>query len=146
MIEEIVTVVGVEPSRVRVAAARNSACAQCSSRSNCSQGVLSQWQKDKVVEVEALNPSNLSVAVGERVVIGLPEGSLMRASFLLYCLPLLCLVLVAVTARQLGLGEVEQVLLSVMALLAGFWGVRRYTRRHEVQPHYQPVLLKILET
>lgn len=146
MIEEIVTVTAAGPEGVRVAAERNSACAQCSSRSNCSQGVLSQWRKDKMVEVAVMNPEGLSVPVGAQVVIGLQEGSLMKASFLLYCIPLLCLILAAIAASALGWNEPAQVVAALGAMLAGFWAVRRYANSKSVKSDYQPVLLKILET
>ncbi len=146
MIEEIVTVTASGPEGVRVAAERNSACAQCASRSNCSQGVLSEWRKEKLVEIDVLNPERLAVAVGSQVVIGLEEGSLMRASFLLYCIPLLGLIMAAVITNSLGASEPVQVLVSIAAMLAGFWGVKRYTRRQGVKADYQPVLLKVLET
>lgn len=146
MIEEIVTVTAAGPEGVRVAAERHSACAQCASKSNCSQGVLSQWRKDKMVEVDVMNPEGFRVAVGIQVVIGLHEGSLMKASFLLYCIPLLCLILAAIAASALGWSEAAQILVSLGAMLAGFWAVRRYANSKSVKSDYQPVLLKILET
>jgi len=146
VIEEVVTVTAVTDGGVRVAASRRSACAQCASRSSCSQGVLSQWQQDKLVEVDVLNPEQLQVSVGASVLVGLQEGSLMKASFMLYCIPLLLLISSALFVAALGGSEMIQVAVAVAMMLVGFWCVKHYTSRHQVKAHYQPILLKILET
>lgn len=144
MIEEIATVTWNGQGAARVEAARNSACAQCSSRSSCSQGVLSQWSRGRTVEIDVLNPNNLPVSPGQQVLIGLEEGGVMRASLLLYLVPLLMLVAGALIASALGAGEGVQILAAVVMLLAGFGGVRYWTQHSAELSRYQPVLLKIL--
>jgi sigma-E factor negative regulatory protein RseC len=144
MIEEVATVTWSGQGLARVEAARNSACAQCSSRSNCSQGVLSQWSRGRSVEIEVLNPDNLPLAPGQQVLIGLDEGGLMRASLLLYLVPLLLLVAGALVASMLGAGEAIQMLTAALMLLVGFVAVRFLTRNTAELSRYQPVLLKIL--
>lgn len=144
MIEEVATVTWSGQGMARVEAARNSACAQCSSRSNCSQGVLSQWSRGRSVEIEVLNPDNLPLAPGQQVLIGLDEGGLMRASLLLYLVPLLLLVAGALVASMLGASEAIQMLTAALMLLVGFVAVRFLTRNTAELSRYQPVLLKIL--
>lgn len=144
MIEEVATVTWSGQGLARVEAARNSACAQCSSRSNCSQGVLSQWSRGRTVEIEVLNPANLALSPGQQVLIGLEEGGLMRASLLLYLVPLLMLVAGALVASVLGASEAVQILAAAFMLLAGFVAVRFFTRKTAELSRYQPVLLKIL--
>jgi sigma-E factor negative regulatory protein RseC len=144
MIEEVATVTWSGQGLARVEAARNSACAQCSSRSNCSQGVLSQWSRGRSVEIEVLNPDNLPLAPGQQVLIGLDEGGLMRASLLLYLVPLLLLVAGALVASMLGASEAIQMLTAALMLLVGFVAVRFLTRNTAELSRYQPVLLKIL--
>ena len=144
MIEEVATVTWSGQGLARVEAARNSACAQCSSRSNCSQGVLSQWSRGRSVEIEVLNPDNLPLTPGQQVLIGLDEGGLMRASLLLYLVPLLLLVAGALVASMLGASEAIQMLTAALMLLVGFVAVRFLTRNTAELSRYQPVLLKIL--
>ncbi|MDY6891055.1 MAG: SoxR reducing system RseC family protein [Pseudomonadota bacterium] len=144
MIEELATVTWSGPGVARVEAARISACAQCSRRSGCGQGALSQWSRGRNVEIEVLNPDNLPLTPGQQVLIGLEEGSLLRASLLLYLLPLLMLVAGALFASVLGAGEALQMLVAALLLLAGFALVRLLTRNTAELSRYQPVLLKTL--
>jgi sigma-E factor negative regulatory protein RseC len=136
MIEELATVTWSGPGVARVEAARISACAQCSRRS--------QWSRGRNVEIEVLNPDNLPLTPGQQVLIGLEEGSLLRASLLLYLLPLLMLVAGALFASVLGAGEALQMLVAALLLLAGFALVRLLTRNTAELSRYQPVLLKTL--
>lgn len=144
MIEEVARVTWSGAGVVRVEAARNSACGQCSSRASCSQGALSQWSRGRTVEIEVQNPDNLPLQPGQQVLIGLEEGGLMRASLLLYLLPLLMLVAGALGTSMLGGGEGVQILAAGLMLLAGFAIVRRLTRNPAELSRYQPVLLKTL--
>jgi sigma-E factor negative regulatory protein RseC len=68
----------------------------------------------------------------------------MRASLLLYLVPLLMLVAGALVASVLGASEVVQILAAAFMLLAGFVAVRFLTRKTAELSRYQPVLLKIL--
>ncbi|MDA0423652.1 SoxR reducing system RseC family protein [Stutzerimonas frequens] len=144
MIEEIAVVSAVEADSVRVTAARTSACAQCASKSNCSQGVLSQWGQGKTVEIEILNPDALPVRPGQQVMIGLEEDSLVRASLLVYLLPLALLVVGALLGAALELMEWQQVVLAMLSMAVGFVLVRRLSTGGGDELRYQPVLLRIL--
>ena len=144
MIEEIARVTWSGEGMVRVEAARNSTCGKCSSRASCSQGVLSQWSGSRTLEIEVQNPHNLQLQPGQQVLIGLDEGGLMRASLLLYLLPLLMFVIGALGAGMLGGGEGVQMLSAALMLLVGFVLVRRMIRNPAELSRYQPVLLKTL--
>lgn len=107
---------------------------------------MTQWQQEQMVEVEVLNPERVLVKAGARVLVGLPEGSLLRVSFMLYCIPLLLLIGGALLGNILGGSETVQVVIATVMMLAGFLGVKQYTSRYQVRVRYQPVLLKVLET
>lgn len=142
MIEEMVVVSAVDTAGVKVAAARSSACAQCASKSNCSQGILSEWGQGKTVEIEVQNPDKLTVEPGQQVMIGLNEGSLIRASLLLYLLPLALLIVGALLGAALA--EWQQITLSVLFMFAGFVIARRLSSGHGADARYQPILLRAL--
>ncbi|MBA4501368.1 SoxR reducing system RseC family protein [Marinobacterium marinum] len=144
MIEEVTLVSAVEARMVKVMAARTSACAQCASKSNCSQGVLSQWGQGKTVEIEVQNPDALPVKPGQQVVIGLEEGSLVRASLLLYMLPLALLIAGALLGATLALAEWQQIILAIALMLTGFGLARRLSSGRAAQNRYQPILLRIV--
>jgi len=145
MIEEVVQVSRVDGGEIWISADRHSACSACSAKKSCGQGAMSDWVSGKSVEMSVVNPTGLLPQVGQSVVIGLEEGSLMRASMLVYLLPLLMLVVLAMAARGLGAGEGIQVLCGLAGLAVGFAAVRWYTGRHESRYCYQPVLLRLAQ-
>ncbi|MBS98387.1 MAG: hypothetical protein CMI01_06885 [Oceanospirillaceae bacterium] len=143
MIEEVVQVSRVEGGDIWVEASRQSACGSCSSKKSCGQGALSDWMSGSSVELTVLNPTGLLPKVGERVVVGLEEGSLIRASLLVYLLPLVTLVLFAVIARGLGSSENIQILAGLIGLAAGFVGAKTLGSRASDTGCYQPILLRL---
>ncbi|MBV0933547.1 SoxR reducing system RseC family protein [Marinobacterium weihaiense] len=144
MIEELAVVSAIGHDGVRVIAARNSACAQCASKSNCATGVLSEWREGKTVEIDVDNPDAILVSPGQQVMIGLEEGSLMRASLLLYLLPLALLILGALVGSGFAWPEWQQVLLSLGLMMIGFIMARRWSSGRMTGKRYQPVLLRTL--
>lgn len=144
MIEELVHVSRIEGDEVWVEASRQSACAACSAKKSCGQGALSDWMSGSSVELSVVNPSRLKPNVGQSVVVGLEESSLIKASMLIYLVPLVLLVLMAIVARAFGAGEGFQILAAVAGLVTGFLGVNWYTSRPVGDGScYQPVLLRL---
>lgn len=144
MIEEVVQVSRVDGEEVWISVDRRSACSACSARKGCGQGALSELMPGKSVEVSVNNPVGLLPQVGQSVVVGLEEGSLMRASLLVYLLPLLLLVVLAMLARTLGAGEGGQILGGLAGLACGFLVVRWHARRPVNDVCYRPTLLRLV--
>jgi len=144
MIEEIVHVSRIEGGEVWIEASRQSACAACSAKKSCGQGALSDWMSGSSVELSVINPAGLTPTIGQSVVIGLEEGGLIKASMLVYLLPLVALVVLALAARTLGAGEGFQILAAVAGLIVGFVGVRWYASTADNGRCYQPVLLRLV--
>lgn len=95
MIEEQGTVVEVTPPRARVRTERSGACESCGARGACA-GL--GGGRDALVWVD----DPLGVRVGERVVVAVPEGTVLRASFWVYLVPVAALVAGAVAGSRLG--------------------------------------------
>jgi sigma-E factor negative regulatory protein RseC len=143
MIEEPGRVVSLEEGAVWVETLRKSTCSSCSANAGCGQGLL-----DKLAissprgTVRAL--TDLQLAVGDSVVIGLGEDALVRGSLLVYVLPLLGLFAGALGAEYLALGEP----LSIAAGVVGFVGAALFVRWRSQQsiadPALQPVVLRAL--
>lgn len=144
MIEEVVQVSRIEGEEIWIEASRQSACAACSAKKGCGQGALSEWTSGKAVELSVLNPNRVLPAVGQSVVIGLEEGSLIKASVMVYFLPLLTLILAAIVARFLGGSEGFQVLTGLAGLAVGFAAARWISTRNSSEGCYQPVLLRLV--
>ncbi|GAA0791065.1 hypothetical protein GCM10009109_19510 [Marinobacterium sediminicola] len=106
--------------------------------------MLSQWRSGKTVEIDVFNPGAIVVEPGQQVVIGLEEGSLVRASLLLYLLPLALLIAGALLGSALGLVEWQQVILALVLMLGGFLLARQLSTGQGVKARYQPVLLRIV--
>jgi hypothetical protein len=85
---------------------------------------------------------HLGVAVNERVVIGIPDGLLVRASVAAYGLPLIALVTAAGIAEWLRAPELAVAAAGVAGLAAGLWLTGRLTGGSVARRRYQPVLLR----
>ena len=73
---------------------RSSGCKNCSSRHSCHP----QNNQEAVVEVE--NP--VHARVGDRILLNVETASLLKASFLIYVFPILCMIAGAVLGQGAG--------------------------------------------
>lgn len=104
MIEAVATVREVDGERVRVEVQRRGACGGCESGVSCGTSALGRWFARGTSELWLR--TTLPLRVGEGVVVGLEETSLLRASLLLYLLPVLGLVAGAIAGTALaGIGS-----------------------------------------
>jgi sigma-E factor negative regulatory protein RseC len=87
MIEESAVVVKIEHHQVWVAAASNSACGACQQKLSCTTNALGNLLDRRAVPVD----SAIRLAAGDKVMVAIDEGLLIRASLLLYVLPLMAL-------------------------------------------------------
>jgi sigma-E factor negative regulatory protein RseC len=87
MIEESAVVVKVVDHQVWVATESNSACGACQQKSSCSTNVLGSLLDRRAVPVD----SRIRLIAGDKVLVGIDEGLLIRASLLLYVVPLMAL-------------------------------------------------------
>ncbi|MBF3056505.1 transcriptional regulator, partial [Pseudomonas aeruginosa] len=88
--------------------------------------------------------SDLSLRVGDAVVLGIHEDLLLRASVLFYLFPLLGFFVAALLATRAGLVEPLIIVSGLAGLLAAWLLVRRHARRHADDPASQPVVLRAL--
>ena len=95
MIQEQGTVVEVRPGSARVQTRRSGSCESCKARGGCSS--LGGGREARVWVVDPLG-----VNVADEVVVAVPEGTVVRASLLLYLVPVLALLGGAVLGDQLA--------------------------------------------
>lgn len=144
MVEEPGRVVGLQGAEAWVQTVRQGACQSCKVRSGCGQRLLTELSGGKASQVRVRNV--LQAQVGDQVLLGIGETALLRASLLVYLVPLLGLVAGAVLAhRLLGLGDAGAALVALSTMLAAFFPVSLYQRR-SVSGQFQPVLLRVLKT
>ncbi|WP_439889312.1 SoxR reducing system RseC family protein [Pseudomonas sp. MBLB4123] len=141
MIEESGRVVAVEAGAVWVETLRKSTCSSCSVSAGCGQGVLERLGVGgRRGHVRAL--SDLSLSVGDAVVIGIREDLLVRGSLLVYLVPLMGLFAAALLAERMALSEPLVVLCAFAGLALAALGVRWRSARAAGDPALQPVVLR----
>ncbi len=87
MIEELAVVVKIENHQVWVESGANNACGGCLQKASCTTNALGSVLKKKSVPVD----SDIQLKTGDQVMVAIDENLLLRASLLLYLLPLIAL-------------------------------------------------------
>jgi len=144
MLEESGRVVEVNGADIWVETVRQSACDSCSARNSCGQKLLASVGQGKRFVVKVDNPAQHQVSEDDQVVIGVSEGSFMKASLLLYSLPLLMLIVAALGLNALGLAEPWVIAGSALGLASGFLLVRLLSQQLSRSCSYHPVLLRVI--
>jgi sigma-E factor negative regulatory protein RseC len=87
MIEELAVVVKIENHQVWVVSGQNSACGGCQQKASCTTNALGNVLKKKSVPVDC----DIQLKTGDEVMVAIDENLLLRASLLLYLVPLIAL-------------------------------------------------------
>jgi sigma-E factor negative regulatory protein RseC len=87
MIEELAVVVKIENHQVWVVSGQNSACGRCQQKASCTTNALGSVLKKKSVPVDC----DIQLKTGDEVMVAIDENLLLRASLLLYLVPLIAL-------------------------------------------------------
>ncbi len=149
MIEEHATVMRADAATAWVEAVRRSSCGGCSAAAGCGTSLLDRFLGRRPLRFELDN--NLDVAAGDAVVVGVPEGAMLRAAAAAYLWPLAGLVLGAMLGRHVPLawlptGTPSPEWLSVLGGAIGFWLalrlVGRYSQSLARDARFRPVLLR----
>ena len=141
MLEEPGRVVAVEAGAVWVETLRRSTCSACSANAGCGQGVMEKLGVgQRRAYLRAL--TDLRLAVGDGVVVGIREDLLLRSALLVYLLPLLGLFAGALLAQWRAAAEPVVILAGLGGFFAVWWLVRRHSRQSVDDPALQPVVLR----
>ncbi len=141
MIEETGRVIAIEQGAVWVETVRVSACQQCSANKGCGHAVMDRQQAGSRARVRALN--HLSLELDQQVVLGLPEGALLRGALMIYLLPL-CLLFLGALSGDLLWPSAGAVAGGLGGLGVGFAVNRWYSQRHQYNPAWHPQVLRRL--
>ncbi|WP_020405553.1 SoxR reducing system RseC family protein [Hahella ganghwensis] len=143
MIEEQGRVVAIDSDFVWINTMRESACQTCSASKGCGQKVLNSISGGKASQIKVAR--TLDVGVGDMVLVGIAEETLMKASFLAYLLPLLVMILSAGVADAVfSLPDPIVALIGLSGLAAGLLLVKTLSFRLSCNPTYHPQLLRKL--
>lgn len=146
MLEEHATVVAVEENAVWVEVQRQSTCGQCAANKGCGSAVLQKvlGNKRNIFRVSG----ELSVTVGDEVVIGVNENAIVKGSLLVYALPITCIIVFGIlgetiASRMLSIdADSMSVIGAFFGLAVSIWGLRWHSRKSNNKSQYQPILLR----
>ncbi|NLC53145.1 MAG: SoxR reducing system RseC family protein [Firmicutes bacterium] len=143
-LEKEAWVVAVNGDEVRLRYTRHSACRKCGA---CL--VLGNNLDDQEI---VLPKDQLDLAKGDRVAIRLKDSSIIKASFMVYALPLFFFILGYLGGARLGtvlMGEAWTeaggLLGGVLGLALTYGGLNLYDRRLQKAARYQPYIARVLE-
>jgi sigma-E factor negative regulatory protein RseC len=98
-----------------------SACSGCQQSAGCGLG------DGKGKPPQRLR-NTMGARVGDAVIIGIPEGAVLKAAFLSYLIPLALTICGAATGMFVG-GDGPAVLGAALGLIVGWFGLRRANQR-----------------
>ena len=113
MIKEQAIVIQTRENCVEIQMQRQSACNHCDLSRGCGTGAIGRLlgHRSKPLIIE----TSLPLKIGDRVVLGMPDSSFLRASLLIYGLPLFALVFSAMLGQLLFSGSEGLVLVFALA-------------------------------
>ncbi len=139
MVEETAQIIKVEGDVAWVQAIQKTACGSCQAQKGCGHSLLAKVGQKKIELPVATN--DVYAEVGDQVVIGVPEQAILRSSLLMYGLPLVVMMSVALLASLLEMPEGPSVIASFIALIFGFVLVNLRSK-HMNFAQWQPRLLR----
>lgn len=129
------------PTTAWVKTVRSSACESCASRDSCNP------DGGEFQEVEAINDAN--ARVGDRIQISISSGAILKATFLLYLFPVICMIAGGVFGNWLApsLGTNPSAIAALAALLclgASLLIVRAGGQHMGSKDTYRPRIIRII--
>ncbi len=122
MIEEHAVVIQCKQGAAELEIERRTACSICGQRRGCGNATWGKMLGHKSHTFLAEN--SINAQVGDSVVVGIDERVALRSVFLLYVLPLVCLIFFSVLAEVLFNNQLYVMLAAIFGLCIGFAWVK----------------------
>lgn len=145
MIEEVATVVSIDGDEITVQSTIKSTCHSCHQQENCGSGQIAKAIPHKALTTKLT--TSLALNVGDEVVLGLPEGSILSSAFEVYMLPLFGLVLFAAFG-QFSLVELYHfhelfaLFFAVLGAILGFFIAKYRQSSNQTSIALQPKIMR----
>ncbi len=137
MIHETGTVISVSGDEAWVQTLRESACQSCKARHGCGQKALAGLTGGQSRQIRVVN--TLHAQPGDQVTVAIEESALLKASLLVYAVPLLLMVVATSLAGIFWPGnELVAIFAAVAGLAGGLWLAAARSRVGSVR--WQPVM------
>ena len=143
MIEELAVVVKIENHQVWVERGQDNACGGCQQKASCTTNAISNVLKKKSVPADC----DILLKVGDSVMVAIDEGLLLRASLLLYLVPLIALFVGAGIADWLLVDNARYADLwmagsAVVSCLFSLWLINKAQSLLLLNYYARPVVVK----
>ncbi len=143
MIEETAVVAKIEHNQVWVESAPKQGCGGCMQKSSCSTSVIDKFIKKRSIAVDC----EIELKPGDEVIIGISEGVLIKASLLLYMLPLVVMVLSGAVAEGLLPSAYKNADLviagtAISTLLLSLWAIAKLQQSFFFTFFSRPVVIR----
>ena len=126
------------PPHAVIEVAASIRCARCAAGKGCGAGILGG--DEKLRRVDALIANDLDVGEGDQVAIELAPNNLLRASSIVYGLPLLGAVGGASGAWLSGMGDLGAAIAALAGVGVGILSGRRHLQRTGCLRTFTPVV------
>lgn len=145
MFIEMGQVIAREGTTVWVQTQSKTGCSSCKVSSTCGSGIVNKAFSHKVFVTPLTN--TIKADVNDEVEVGIPEDLVLKASLIVYLLPLLCLILaIAISSFFFpNMSELGSIMSAVIGLFVGFYGVRLLSKNPSRQRQLEPILIKIVK-
>ncbi|MCG9534260.1 SoxR-reducing system protein RseC [Providencia huaxiensis] len=141
MVKEWATVVRWQNGRALLRYGSSSGCGSCGARKTCGSYALSKIEPNTEHELEIAIEQPL--VEGQKIEVGIPEGSLIRSALLVYLTPILGLFIFAGLAQAFDFEQFWIAISGVIGGIIGFYVARRLASNWRDDEAFQPVVLQI---
>lgn len=140
MVKEEGVVTASHNGLVEVEVVRTSSCQACQAKAACGHHAIAKVTASN--NVNLLAQDDLSCEVGEKVIVGVPESTLLTASFFMYLAPLLSLIFATVIAETLFNQPTITAFSTFSGLAFGLFIARRVSNKQQGNANFQPRVLE----
>ena len=141
MIKEWATVVSWQNGEALVSCDVKASCSSCASRSGCGTRVLNKLGPQTTHTIAVA--SDVPLEPGQKVELGIAEGSLLSSAMLVYLSPLVGLFLIASLFQVLFGSDLAALSGAILGGVGGFLIARGYSRKLAEREAWQPVILNV---
>ena len=145
MLIETGIVIAVDKDRVWVETQTKTSCSSCQVNKTCGTGIVSKTFSRKFFLTPLKN--HLNANINDTVEVGIPEDLIIKASFMLYLLPLACMMICLIIGQALfsDSNEVFSIISALIGLLLGFFITHKYDKKSSQNNELSPVLLRVVK-
>ena len=141
MIKEWATVVSWQNGEALVSCDVKASCSSCASRAGCGTRVLNKLGPQTTHTIVVA--SDVPLEPGQKVELGIAEGSLLSSAMLVYLSPLVGLFLIASLFQVLFGSDLAALSGAILGGVGGFLIARGYSRKLAAREVWQPVILNV---